>query len=200
VAYQLEGSLLEVCTCNILCPCWVGEDPDGGTCDGVLAWHFEKGSVNGTDVSGRTFVILTHIPGNILQGNWKVVVYVDDGASDEQQQALLDVWTGKLGGPIADLAQLVGEVMAVERVPIAFNVEEVTGTLKIGDAVEAKLAPFKGATGESTALHDSVFTTIPGSPAYVGKAENYKVDAKNYGFSIDLHGHNAVQGSFRFEA
>ena len=200
MAYQLEGSLLEVCTCNILCPCWVGEDPDGGTCDGVLAWHFEKGSVNGTDVSGRTFVILTHIPGNILQGNWKVVVYVDDGASDEQQQALLDVWTGKLGGPIADLAQLVGEVMAVERVPIAFNVEEVTGTLKIGDAVEAKLAPFKGATGESTALHDSVFTTIPGSPAYVGKAENYKVDAKNYGFSIDLHGHNAVQGSFRFEA
>jgi hypothetical protein len=200
VAYQLEGSLLEVCTCNILCPCWVGEDPDGGTCDGVLAWHFEKGSVNGTDVSGRTFVILTHIPGNILQGNWKVVVYVDDGASDEQQQALLDVWTGKLGGPIADLAQLVGEVLAVERVPITFNVEEVTGTLKIGDAVEAKLAPFQGATGESTALHDSIFTTIPGSPAYVGKAENYRVDAKNYGFSIDLHGHNAVQGSFRFEA
>src|SRR5262249_22482422 len=118
MAYTLEGQLLEVCTCNILCPCWVGEDPDGGTCDGVLSCHIKSGAVNGTDVSGRTFTILTHIPGNILDGNWKIVAYVDDGASDEQQQALLDVWTGKLGGPIADLAQLVGEVKAVERAPV----------------------------------------------------------------------------------
>ena len=123
IAYRLEGQLLEVCTCNILCPCWVGEDPDGGTCDGVLSWHIDKGSVNGIDVSGRTFAILTHIPGNILKGNWRVVVFVDDGATAEQQQALIDVWTGKLGGPVADLAQLVGEVIAVERVPIRFKVE-----------------------------------------------------------------------------
>jgi hypothetical protein len=200
MAYQLEGRLLEVCTCNILCPCWVGQDPDGGKCDGVLSWHFDKGTVNGTDVSGRTFTILTHIPGNILEGNWKIVVYVDDGATDEQQQALLDVWTGKLGGPVADLAQLVGEVMAVERAPTTFEVEGVKGTLKIGSAIHAEMEPFKGATGESTALHDSVFTTIPGSPAYVGKASSYKVDVSNYGFEIDLRDHNAVQGSFRFEA
>ena len=200
MAYQLEGSLLEVCTCNILCPCWVGEDPDGGKCDGVLSWHFDKGTVNGTDVAGRTFTILTHIPGNILEGNWKIVVYIDDGATDEQQQALLDVWTGKLGGPVADLAQLVGEVLAVERAPTTFEVEGVKGTLKIGSAIHAEMEPFKGATGESTALHDSVFTTIPGSPAYVGKASSYKVDVSNYGFEIDLRDHNAVQGSFRFEA
>lgn len=200
MAYQLEGSLLEVCTCNILCPCWVGENPDGGKCDGVLAWHFERGTIDGTDVSGRTFVILTHIPGNILEGNWQIVVYIDDGASDAQQQALLDVWTGKLGGPIADLAQLVGEVLAVEKVPITFKVAGARGTLKIGDVIEANLQPFTGATGESTALHDSVFTTIPGSPAYVGKADDYKVDVPQHGFEIDLHGHNAVQGSFRFAA
>jgi hypothetical protein len=200
MAYELEGQLLEVCTCNTLCPCWVGEDPDGGTCDGVLSWHVERGSVNSTDVSGHTLTILTHIPGNILEGNWRVVVYIDDQATDDQYQALLDVWTGKLGGPVADLAQLVGEVLAVERAPVTFDVEGVKGTLKIGKAIEAKLEPFKGATGESTALHDSIFTTIPGSPAYVGKAEHYRVDAGNHGFEIDLQGHNAVQGSFRFVA
>jgi hypothetical protein len=200
MAYQLEGSLLEVCTCNILCPCWVGEDPDGGICEGVLAWNFDQGSINGTDVAGRTFVILAHIPGNILEGNWRVVVYVDDGATDEQQQALLDVWTGKLGGPIADLAQLVGEVIAVEKVPITFAVEGAQGTLKIGDSVEAKLQPFQGATGQSTALHDSIFTTIPGSPAYVGKGEYYQAKVPELDFDFRLEGHNAVQGSFRFEA
>jgi hypothetical protein len=199
MAYQLEGRLLEVCTCNILCPCWVGEDPDGGTCDGLFAWHFDKGSVNGTDVTGRTFGWIGHIPGNILDGNWRIVVFLDDETTDEQQQALLDVWTGKLGGPIADLAQLVGEVAAVERVPIVFTVEGVKGTVKFGDAASAELEPYKGATGESTTLNDTIFTTIPGSPAYVGKAEHYRVNLPQYGFEIDLHDHNAVQGHFRFE-
>lgn len=198
MAYQLEGRLLEVCTCNILCPCWVGEDPDGGTCDGVLAWHVDQGTVDGTDVSGHTLVILTHIPGNILQGNWRVRVYVDDQATPEQKDALLNVWTGKLGGPVADLAQLVGEVIAVEQVPITFEVKGVNGNLKVGTAIDASLKPFQGATGKETALHDTVFTTIPGSPAYVGKADHYRVNAPE--FQIDLQGHNAVSGAFRFVA
>ena len=198
MAYELEGKLLEVCTCNVLCPCWVGEDPDGGTCTGVLSWHVDKGTVNGTDVSGRTQTILTYIPGNILAGNWRVIVYVDDGATDEQQQALLDVWTGKLGGPVADLAQLVGEVVAVERQAVTFQVEGAAGRLAIGSAVEAELEPFTGATGQPTALHDTVFTTIPGSPAFAGKASTYKVNVPNY--EVDLTGHNAISGSFRFAA
>ena len=56
MAYELEGKLLEVCDCNILCPCWVGEDPDGGTCDAIVAWHVDKGTVDGVDVSGHTLV------------------------------------------------------------------------------------------------------------------------------------------------
>jgi hypothetical protein len=200
MAYQLEGSLLEVCTCNILCPCWVGEDPDGGKCDGLFAWHIDKGAVNGTDVSDRTFGFVAHIPGNVLDGNWKIYAFVDDRSSEEQQQALLDVWTGKLGGPVADLAQLVGEILGVERVPVTFTVEGAKGTMKYGKYASAQLEPFKGATGESTALHDTIFTTIPGSAAYVGKAEHYKVDLPEHGFQIDLEGHNAVQGSFRFDA
>jgi hypothetical protein len=143
-------------------------------------------------------VILTHIPGNILKGNWKVRVYIDDKASAQQKDALLKVWTGKAGGPIADLAKLVGQVDAVEQVPITFDIKGATGTLKIGEAISATLAPFQGATGQPTAMHDTIFTTIPGSPAYVGKAETYKVNAP--GFNIDLKGHNAVSGSFRFVA
>lgn len=194
--YQIEGRLLEVCTCNVLCPCWVGEDPDGGTCDGTLAWHVDKGAVNGVDVAGRTIVMLCHIPGNILQGNWNVRVYVDDKATDAQMNALLSVWTGKLGGPIADMAKLVGRVDSVEKAPIEFAVEGVKGTLKVGQVIEAGLEPFKGATGKETALHDTIFTTIPGSPAFVGKASNYRADAP--GFKVSLQNHNAVSGKFQF--
>ncbi len=69
MAYEVEGRLLEVCDCNVLCPCWIGEDPDNGTCDAVNAWHVDRGTVEGVDVSGRTLVLLPSIPGNILEGS-----------------------------------------------------------------------------------------------------------------------------------
>jgi len=200
MAYLLEGRLLEVCTCKTLCPCWVGEDPDFGTCDGTLCWRIDKGTIDGVNVSGLTFGVLAHIPGNILQGNWKVIAYVDQKATKEQEDAILAVWTGKKGGPVADLAQLIGEVVAVERVPFTFDVVEGDGQLRMGDSVSADLSAFKGAGGKPTYLSDSVFTTIPGSPAYVGKASKYKATAPSLGINVDLTGHNAVQGSFRFEA
>jgi hypothetical protein len=198
MTYKLEGRLLEVCTCNVLCPCWVGEDPDAGVCDGVLAWHIDKGTVDAMDVSGRTIVILCHIPGNILKGNWRVRIYVDSQATADQKDAMVNIWTGKLGGPVADLAKLVGQVDSIEQAPITFEVKGVDGNLKVGSAIDAGLRPFQGATGQNTALYDTIFTTIPGSPAYVGKATHYKVNAP--GFKIDLQNHNAVCGSFRFEA
>src|SRR5438128_4244038 len=133
MAYLLEGRLLEVCDCRVLCPCWIGEDPDNGTCDSVLAYRFDAGTIDGIDVTGRTVAMVAHIPGNVLNGNFRIALYLDQGASDSQTEALVNVYSGKLGGPVAELAKLVGEVVSVERVPIVFDVNEGRGTLTVGD-------------------------------------------------------------------
>ena len=201
MGYQLEGKLLEVCDCNVLCPCWIGENPDNGTCDAVLAYHIEKGTIDGTDVSGLTLSLAAHVPVNVLAGNWRIAVFVDDKASPKQQEAILNAWTGKLGGPLADLSKLVGEVAAVERVPITFNVEEGKGRLRIGTAAEATMSPYIGPSGKVTTLNESVFSTIPGSPAYVSKASEYRRQSSKYGLpDVNLQGRNAIQGTFRFVA
>lgn len=201
MTYEIEGRLLEVCTCNVLCPCWVGEDPDGGTCDSVLGWRVDSGAIEGVDVAGRTLALSVHIPGNVFDGNWRAVVYVDDGSTEEQQEAMLKVFTGQLGGSIADLAALIGEVIAVERVPIDFAVEEGQGTLTLGDVAEMQLVSFQGATGQPTVLQESVFSTIPGSPAYVGKSAYFRRDETAHGLAnIDISGQNAIQGLFRLSA
>ncbi|MCZ6814534.1 MAG: DUF1326 domain-containing protein [Alphaproteobacteria bacterium] len=140
MTYQLAGRMLEVCTCSTVCPCFVGEAPDGGTCDVTVAWHMDKGTIEGVDVTGRTIAAIAHIPGKPLDGNWRAAVYIDDGASESQEAALLDVFTGKLGGPVADVAKLIGEVVGVERVPITFIAQNGTGSLKIGDAADARTA------------------------------------------------------------
>lgn len=199
--YEIEGRLLEVCTCDVLCPCWVGEDPDGGTCDSSLAWKVDRGTIEGVDVSGLTLALSVFIPGNVLKGGWKAAVYVDDRATPAQEAALLKVFTGQLGGAIADLAGLISDVVSVERAAIGFDVDGGAGTLRIGQDVEAKLAPFQGATGIGTSLHDTVFSTIPGSPVYAGKAEVYRRDGKRHGLKdLALQGRNALQGHFRFTA
>ena len=201
MAYELEGTILEVCNCNVLCPCWIGEDPDNGTCDAVVAYHIDKGSINGTDVTGRTFVILAHLPGNVLQGNWRSYYIVDDKATEAQQAALVDVWTGKLGGPLADFAQLTGEVLGVDRAPVSYELHEGKGTLKVGSFVEAEMTPYVGSTGQTTTLNDSVFSSIPGSPAWVSKASRYVRKSSAIGLKdMNLQDHNAIQGTFRFAA
>ena len=199
MGYRLEGSLLEVCNCNVLCPCWIGEDPDNGTCQSIMAWNFGKGDINGVDVSGLTIAAIVNIPGNVLAGNWKAAIYVDDKATDEQNDAILSVWTGAAGGPVADLVQLVGEVVSVERVSIQFEVEAGAGTVKIADVAFAEMETYKGATGKTTTLSDSVFSTVPGAPAYISKASAFRAKNDAVGVDHDISGYNAIQSDFVFD-
>src|SRR5829696_6437879 len=94
VAYDLQGSILEACDCGVLCPCWIGEDPDNGTCQAVVAYHFDRGMIRGVDVGGLSLVNVTVLPGNVLAGGWRVMIFIDETASDEQADAMLDAFRG----------------------------------------------------------------------------------------------------------
>lgn len=197
VGYDLEGSLLEVCTCNTLCPCWIGENPDNGDCESVVAYHFDSGTIRGVDVSGLTAASVVYIPGNVLEGNWKQVLYVDDKATDEQHDAIVAMITGELGGPMADLAQLVGERLAIERAPISHSLVDGAGSLRVGEFVSADMHPYKGPDGSTTTLQNSIFSTVPGSPAYVGVADHQKIDIPEHGMSWEREGKNAIQADWK---
>ena len=197
--YQLEGTLLEVCSCDTLCPCWIGEDPDNGTCDTVIAYNISTGRIRGVDVSGLTLVAVAHVPGNILEGNWREFVFVDDRASDEQMEAMVDCFSGKLGGPLGDLAQLVGEVVGVERAPISHTIEDGAGTLTVGDKVDCAMEPYRGPDGSVTTLNNSIFSTVPGSPAFVAKASHERVNIPEHGYQWELEGKNAIQSDWKID-
>jgi hypothetical protein len=197
--YQLEGTLLEVCSCETLCPCWIGEDPDYGTCEAVVAYNLTTGSIRGIDVSGLTFVNVAHIPGNILEGNIRSAFYVDDRASQEQMDALVEAFTGKLGGPLADLADLVSEVVTVEKAPMQHAIVDGAGTLTVGDKVDCSMHPYRGPDGSVTTLNNSIFSTVPGSPAYVAKADHQKIDIPEHGYSWEFSDRNAIQSDWKID-
>lgn len=199
MTYHLEGRMLEACSCDAICPCWVGVDPDGGRCTGTIAWHMDRGTIDGVDVSGLTIAAAADIPGNALKGNWKALIFIDERASQAQQDALLAVWSGQKGGPVADMAQLVGEIVGVERVPITFQFDKGKGRLVIGSGIAAEMEPLTGPTGTPTVLQDAAFSVIPGAPSYVGRTTRFEQNVPALGHALELGGHSAVQGAFVFD-
>ena len=168
MAYELEGRLLEACTCEGSCPCWAGSGPNED-CHTVLSWHIDNGTIEGVDVSGRT------------------VAVVDDQAASQQEEALLNAWTGRLGGPVADLARLFGEVTSTARAPITVTADEGGARLKIGQEAQADTSLLREAEGRDTGIEESVLSAAPGATA------DWSEDPRSQEY-------NAVQASFRFEA
>ena len=78
--------------------------------------------------------------------------------------------------------------------------QEIPLARLIGQGVHAEVVPFTGPTGEATSLHESVFSTIPGFPWYVGRAEHFSSQVPALAHDLNLQSHNAVQGTFRFVA
>jgi hypothetical protein len=178
MGYDLEGRMQEICTCKTLCPCWVGVDPDGGKCDFEWIFHFDRGQINGVDVAGINMGFHGHLPGNIFDGNVRLAVIVDDRASEAQQEALLAAFTGKVGGPLADLAGLVGEVTGVDRAPIEFDVNKGSGRFRAGDAFEGEVEGYRSLNGTPTTLNDAAVAPVLGSPAYPAKVLRYQMFGK----------------------
>jgi hypothetical protein len=90
--------------------------------------------------------------------------------------------------------------VSVERAPIKFTVRNGKGMLSVGADVHAEMEPYLGPHGEPTQLVETIFSTIPGSPAYVSKASRYRARNAKLGYDLDLKGHNAIQGHFSFQA
>ena len=84
-------------------------------------------------------VAIIDTPKVMTEGNWKLGVFVDEQATDEQADKLVKVFTGQLGGPMAGLAPLVGEVLGVERAAIEFDDDGLRHSVRVGDAIDFEI-------------------------------------------------------------
>ena len=91
-------------------------------------------------------------------------------------------------------------MVSIERAPITFDVNEGRGTLTISNVSHAELEPYKGPDGSTTVLSNTIFSTVPGAPVFVGKATTYRSKHPALGHDFELHGHNALQSTFVFDA
>src|SRR5436305_6302166 len=121
MSWKVEGTYFENCNCDFACPCTVTTFAAPGTedrCTVVLAYHVARGEVDGVDVSGHSVAGVADAPAQMITGNWRVGLIIDDKASKAQADKLAGVFSGQMGGPMATLAALIAEVLGIEQQPI----------------------------------------------------------------------------------
>src|SRR6478609_5715849 len=177
-----------------MCPCNFSFD-HGATydyCRVTLVFSIRDGAIEGTDVSGRTLALIADTPKVMTEGNWRVGIFVDDGASDEQLDKLTGVFGGQLGGPMAGLAPLIGEMLGVERAPIEVVEEGLSHSVKIGDAIDFEIediVPFGIETGQPVRL---VGVFHPASSEFnAAEAKRSSINA----FGIEYEGKTGISAS-----
>ncbi|MEP6641626.1 MAG: DUF1326 domain-containing protein [Gaiellales bacterium] len=153
MSWNLKGSYIETCSCELMCPCNLSFD-HGATydfCRVILVFNIREGAIEGTNIDGLKVVAIADTPKVMSDGNWRLGVFIDERASDEQAGKLVQVFGGQLGGPMAALAPLVGEMLGVERAAIEVDDDGLRHRVRVGDVIDFEIediVPFGVETGE----------------------------------------------------
>jgi hypothetical protein len=190
MAWKIEGTYFENCNCDWVCPCTVTSfalPATGDRCQVVLNYHVTRGEVDGVDVSGRSVSVVADAPKKMLEGGWRVGLIIDDKASKEQADKLTGVFAGQAGGPMANLAPLIGELLGIERLPIEYSDKGKHHSIKIGDDVAIEVEDFAAQEGGETTKLSGVFhpsnSTLTIARPSASKIKAFGMEFKNAGKS-----------------
>ena len=93
MGWSVQGTFVETCSCNMMCPCWFAVqdlmDMDQGWCGTTILVRVESGDCDGVDLSGTDVAVVAHLPGpTLFDGDGTARIYLSDATSDEQRQHL----------------------------------------------------------------------------------------------------------------
>ncbi len=186
MAYRIAGTYVAACDCALVCPCPHDGPPTGtdGQCNGVLVFNVREANLDDTDVSGTTFALWNNFPSNLTAGNWTVGIVVDEGASDEQANALERIVSGQEGGPFGEFGPLIGEYQGMERGSVSISGNKIS----VAGRGDATIEPFTGPDGSESTVSNAMFGFAP--TFKIGRASgriraNREVDAQ-YGETADF--------------
>jgi hypothetical protein len=90
-----DADYLQACNCDYGCPCEFAAPPTTGFCHGVGVWRIDRGKYGDLSLDGTGLGFAAMWPGAIHEGNGTVCLFVDEKASAEQREALIDIGAGK---------------------------------------------------------------------------------------------------------
>jgi len=200
VEWSAEGDLFEGCNCNLLCPCHVSfrQPPSNGFCDTIWAVSFDKGRYGDVDLAGLKAAIFLHCPGNMADGDWTTVLYVDDSSSPEQDEALRAIFSGTDGGPWQLMSQFYrdGKYKSVERMPLEMTIDGRTRTIKATDRLFLEMETLRGGADRSSLVTIQNLRNVIHGDEHVMGLSNFKVNDET--MTWDYQGKHGLYSKFNW--
>lgn len=147
MSWNIKGELILNCNCTVFCPCVVSlgkHPPTEGYCQAWMGVRIDEGEMDGVDLSGLNVGMVLDIPGNMGRGNWTVGAYIDERASDEAYDALIQIFSGQAKGTTGLFTLLVGNFLGAERAPVVFETEGNKRRLMVGKKIVGEIEPITG--------------------------------------------------------
>lgn len=196
--WSLEGTYFEACNCDIVCPCIFLRPPSRGFCQAFVAWHIDKGSFGDVKLDNLNVSVWLHSPESLTNGNWRLALYLDSKGNKEQQDALTQIYGGKVGGHPAVLASFVTELMGVKAVPIEYSVKGKQRHLTVEGIGEIDMEAIAGEGDGEVKITGHPLAVSPSNPAVVSKAK--RLSFHDYGVDWHLSGTTGLSAPFAYQA
>lgn len=183
--WNFEADFIQACSCDYGCPCEFSAPPTKGFCEGMVAWRINKGKYGEVDLDGLGMALAVSWPKAIHEGNGTAAVFVDERATPQQRDALLEIASGKAGGlPFEIVSTTFSKVLDPQFVPFQFNMNGRNSSVKVGDAINVAVEPIKNpVTGEAESVRIEHSTGFIFKQAECVSAAEMKVKAGELDFA-----------------
>lgn len=154
MTWRISGKGMEMCSCKLFCPCWLGPEgePDEGWCAGLFGFGVEQGSSEGVDLGGTSTVLMADWPGNFFGGKGTARLYVDSTASDDQRRELEEIFGGKKEGFLSALwGAVIDEWLPTQTASISIQWDGKPA-LVVDGIGQATLEPLADGAGKPTVI------------------------------------------------
>ena len=96
--WRIVGDEVAACNCAWGCPCQFNALPTHGRCEALAVVRVREGRYGNTPLDGVTFAGAYWFPGPIHEGKGIAQLLVDDRATTDQRNAIINIVMGKDGG------------------------------------------------------------------------------------------------------
>ncbi len=146
--WRLMGDWVKSCSCAFGCPCDFNARPTNGWCRGMLGMRIERGHFGDVRLDGLSFFATVDFPGPLHEGNGTVQAIIDERATPEQRDALLQIMSGQHSdeGTLFHIVSLIVTKMldpVFAPVEFEFDMDGRTARVSIPGVLESETQPIR---------------------------------------------------------
>ncbi len=197
--YYLNGHYFESCNCLGVCPCLLLQPPTEGYCEAFPSWHIEEGRLGDVRLDGLNVAVWLRTPGSLTEGNWRIALYIDERATQEQHDAITELWSGKHGGYLEVIASLVSDVIGVRSAKIEWN-DDGAGhrTMSVEGVGGVDIQAIAGMDGQDVVLTGMPLAVAPPFPITISQSNRWTFN--DHGLEASRSGTAGLSSPFQYFA